>query len=108
MISCNWCASDEYVDYDEVTKVAVCTGPGHTPERMWEPAAEGKAANRLTALGDGIAADHGLYDALPGCLSIGEWAETGVRVICKVGAGCREDRASCRGLGLIGGSLPRC
>jgi hypothetical protein len=32
----------------------------------------------------------------------------GTRVICKVGAGCREDRASCRGLGLIGGSLPRC
>jgi hypothetical protein len=78
MILCTWCASDEYVDYDEATKVAVCTGPAHSVERMWEPAAESKAAHRHAALGDGKAAELGLYEDLPLCLSLGEWAETGV------------------------------
>jgi len=77
MIVCGWCASDEYVDYDGSTKVAVCTGPAHVVARMWEPAAESKATGPA-ALGDGIAADLGLYEDLALCLSVGEWAETGV------------------------------
>jgi hypothetical protein len=44
---------------------------------MWEPAKEAPHPSG-PALADGIAADIGLYDDLPSCLSVGEWAETGV------------------------------
>src|SRR3954462_6142804 len=77
MVVCTWCASDEWVDYDPATNVAVCNGPGHATERMWEPA-KNVSQDQALALAEGIAADLGLYDDLPKCLALGEWAETGV------------------------------
>lgn len=74
--NCKWCGTDEYVEFDDATGVALCSGPGHPTERMWEPKSEQVAA--VKPLADGIAADLGLYDDLVLCLREGEWAETGV------------------------------
>lgn len=79
MALCVWCGTDEFADLDPATGVAVCHGPGHPTERMWEPKEEAKKrASRANPLSDGIAAQLGLYDDLPKCLNPGEWAETGV------------------------------
>lgn len=79
--TCTWCASDAYVDdYDEVNDLALCTGPGHGEQRMFQPKAEHAAQkahqNSPSYLSDGIAADLGLYDTLPDLLNPGEWADT--------------------------------
>lgn len=74
--TCRWCATDEYAEYDATAGVALCSGPGHTEVRMWEPASE--IASTTPDLGDGIAAAFGLYEDLPLCLNVGEWVETGV------------------------------
>jgi hypothetical protein len=78
MILCSWCGTDEYVTFDSRSKVALCDGPGHPFERMWEPSQQRDPRSALSSLPDGIAVDLGLYDSLPKCLSVGEWAETGV------------------------------
>ena len=73
--NCNWCGSDEFTEFDAASGVAICSGPGHLGERMWEPESEPVS---LKPLADGIAAELGLYDDLLKCLYKGEWAETGV------------------------------
>jgi len=74
--TCRWCATDEHAEYDAIAGVALCSGPGHTEVRMWEPASENPSTT--PDLGDRIAAAFGLYEDLPLCLNVGEWAETGV------------------------------
>lgn len=74
--TCTWCGTDEYAELDASTGVALCVGPGHPFERMWEPKRELKTTAK--PLGDGIAAELGLYDDLLTCLREAEWAETGV------------------------------
>lgn len=76
IVNCSTCGTDEYVDFDETTGVALCVGPGHPIERMWEPRRE--VEKPVRGLADGIAAELGLYDDLLTCLRHGEWAETGV------------------------------
>lgn len=76
-ITCRWCGTDEYVAWDPANDVAICDGPAHEFQRMWEPANEPDVV-RPDGLGNGIAAELGLYEDLPGCLRVGEWAETGV------------------------------
>ncbi len=74
--NCDWCGTDEYVDFDRVAGVAICSGPGHPMDRMWELTQE--RPSTLIPLADGIAAELGLHDDLVACLREGEWAETGV------------------------------
>ena len=74
--NCSWCGTDEFAELDRKSGVALCVGPGHPTERMWEPKSE--IVTEVKTLADGIAAWLGLYDDLPTCLREGEWAETGV------------------------------
>jgi hypothetical protein len=80
--TCKFCATDEYTDFDSASGVALCNGPGHTGERMWEPESERPTASSARSdrndRSDSIAAELGLYDDLLDCLRLGEWAETGV------------------------------
>jgi hypothetical protein len=73
---CTWCASSDWVELDEASGVAVCNGPGHPWERVWEPPKHLPVARH--GLPGGIAADLGLHEDLPELLVAGEWADTAV------------------------------
>jgi hypothetical protein len=78
MVVCALCASDESVEYDRTTNVALCTGPGHPWEHMWEPIKEApkRSGQPPTPAADSIADRFGLHDKLVMLLNPNEWADT--------------------------------
>lgn len=78
MILCSICASDEYVTYDPATRVVVCDGPAHPTERVWELVEPTKHPTAVVAANEPLRVQKRLFEDLPACLLVGEWADTGV------------------------------